>query len=326
MKIVFITDGGLEKGMGHVQQSTTLAEELRDRAEICFLTKSDETVVKQIVNVGFNTFKLNHDNEILDLLKEIRPNIIIIDKLDVAEELAKELKETLRTKLIIFTNLTRANRCADIAVSAVIGSNFKNSRFLDEETNTLYFYGPKYWVLRKECYEFKKRGKTLRNKVEKIALIFGGSDASNLTSAALDELLHLKNDFKIDVILGAHFTYFDSLNQVLSQPSAKKKKVSVYKNIKNVAELMYKADLVMASPGLAAFEALCVGTPMIVMHQNEFQKDGFKGFVPTLGKEDIKRIGDLINRAAFIDPLQEYITRLEIGEGKVELIETIIGD
>jgi len=325
MKIAFITDGGSEKGMGHVQQSTTLAEELRDRGEICFLTKSDETVVKQIRNLGFNTFKLNNDDEMLDLLHEIRPNIVIIDKLDVAESLAKNLKETLRAKLVIFTNLTLANRYADIAVSAVIGSNFKNSKFLDQKTNTLYFYGPKYWVLRKEFYELKKKGKRLTDKVEKILLIFGGSDYSNLTSIALSELLRLDNDYKIDVIVGAHFEHFDALNQVFAQYPNKKESLNLYRNINNVAELMYSADLVIASPGLSVFEALCVGTPVVVGHQNQFQKDGFKGFVPTLGKEDMNRLGDVLTSAAFVDPRQENITRLEIGEGKTELIETIIG-
>lgn len=325
MKIVFITDGGSEMGMGHVQQSTTLAEELRDKAEICFLTKSDETVVKQIRNAQFNTLKLDDDNQILNFLQEIRPSIVVIDKLDVAEGLAKNLRETLRAKLVIFTNLTPANRYADIAVSAVIGSNFKNSKFLDQKTKTLYFYGPKYWVLRKEFYEFKKKGKTLADKVEEILLIFGGSDYSNLTSIALCELLRLDNNYKIDVILGAHFEHLGALKQVFAQYPNKKERVNLYRNLKNVAELMYTADLVIASPGLSVFEALCVGTPVVVAHQNQFQKHGFKGFVATIGKEDINRLEDLITSAAFVDPRQEHITRLEIGEGKAELIETIIG-
>lgn len=324
MRIAFITDGGFKLGMGHVQQSTTLAKELIDKAEIYFLTKSDKTVVDQIKNAGFNTFKLNDDNEIAGLLKEKRPDTVIFDKLDVDEGLARKLKETLKAKLIIFTNLTSANKYADIAVTADIGSQFRNIKFLDEKTHTLYYYGPKYWILRREFYEFKKLGKGRTDKVAKILLIFGGSDASDLTSVALDELLGLESDFKIDVILGAHFEYFKEMNEVLVKHPSKRKKVNIYKNISNVAELMYKADLVIASPGLSVFEALCVGTPVIVMPQNQLQKDTYQGFMRILDKNEVNKLKDVIANRDFTYADEAHIIKMEIGEGKAELIEEIL--
>jgi UDP-2,4-diacetamido-2,4,6-trideoxy-beta-L-altropyranose hydrolase len=324
MKVVFITDGGLEVGMGHVQQSTTLARELRDKAEICFLTKSDEIVVNQIKDAGFDAFRLNNDNGIAGLLQEIKPNIVIFDKIDVDEDFARQLKDSLKAKLVIFTNLTSGNKYADIAVTADIGSQFRNIRFLDEKTNTLYFYGPKYWVLRKEFYEFKKKGKTLRDKVEKIVLIFGGSDASNLTSTALNELLCLGSDLKIDVILGAQFVYLDELNQVMTKYRDTKENISIYRNTKNVAELMYKADLVIASPGLSVFEALCVGTPVIVMPQNQLQKDTYQGFMRILDKNEVNKLKDVIVNRDFTYADEAHIIKMEIGEGKAELIEEIL--
>jgi UDP-2,4-diacetamido-2,4,6-trideoxy-beta-L-altropyranose hydrolase len=325
MKIVFITDGGAQMGMGHVQQSVTLAKEVSDRAEICFLTKSDETVVSQITAAGFTTFKLNSDSEIADLLQEKRPNIVIIDKLDVAEAFARKVKDSLNAKLVIFTNQSPANKYADIAVNAVIGSDFKNTKFLDERTNTRYFYGPKYWILRREFHEFKRKGKTLSDKIERIMLIFGGSDPSNLTSIVLNELLCLENDYKIDAIVGAHSPHLDTFNQVLARYPNKKQNVNAYKNIKNVAEFMYSADLVIAAPGLSVFEALCVGTPVIVMHHNQWQKNGMVGLVDTLDKSEAGKLKYMIANSDFLDPRLESIARLEIGEGKEELIETIIG-
>ena len=325
MKIVFIADGGEQMGMGHVQQSTTLAKELSDRAEICFLTKSDETVVSQMKDAGFTTFKLNSDNEIAALLQKIKPDIVIIDKLDVAENFARELKGSLSSKLAIFTNQTSANKYADVSVNAVISSNFRNTKYLDKNTNTLYFYGPKYCILRKEFHEFKSKGKKVNSMVKKISLIFGGSDPSNLTSIVLNELLSLKKGYKIDVIMGVHFEHLDTLNQVLVRYPNKKGNVNLYKNVKNVAELMYKADLVIVSPGLSLFEALCVGTPVIAMHHNLWQKNEMAGLVDTLDKSEASRLKDMIANGNFLYPCSESIARLEIGEGKEELIETIIG-
>jgi len=324
MEIAFITDGGLEMGMGHIIRSITLAEELKDRAEICFLTKSDQIVVSQIRNAGFGIFKLENDDQILNRLKDINPNVVIIDKLNIEEDFARELKNSLNTKLVIFGNLSTANKHADVVVNAVIGTKLNNRKFLDKNTNTLYFYGPKYYVLRKEFHEFKRRGERLTDKVEKILLILGGSDPSNLTSKVLNELLSFNNDFKIDVILGVHFVYFDELNQVLDKYQGKKENVSIYRNVKNIAELMYKADLIITSPGVSMFEALCVGTPVIAIYQNLLQKSWFEGSLPIIGGNEVTSVGDIIANTNFINPNTYYIKQLEIGMGKTELIREIL--
>jgi UDP-2,4-diacetamido-2,4,6-trideoxy-beta-L-altropyranose hydrolase len=325
MKIAFVTEGGPDMGMGHIVRMVTLAGEIGDKAELSFLTKSDMTTLKHIKEAGFIAYKLNDDSEMLESLKELKPDIVVIDKLEVEENFAKTLKASIKTRLVIFENTSAANEYADIVVNAVFGSQFENRRFLDKNTNTLYFYGPKYWILRKEFCEFNRTEEILSGKVTKVLLIFGGSDPSNLTSTVLNELLSLKKDFRIDVVLGLHFEYFDALNRVLTQHPAKKENVNIYKNIRNVAELMHKADLVITSPGLSVFEALSVMTPVIAVHQNLWQKDSFKGFVETLGKNEMDRLGDIIANADFINPYEKNIQKLDIGKGKKEVIEAIIG-
>jgi spore coat polysaccharide biosynthesis predicted glycosyltransferase SpsG len=79
-KIAFVTDGGSKIGMGHIQQSTTLARELMIRADICFLTKSDAIVVRQIERYGSKTIQLDDDSEVANLVQEIRPDVVVIDK------------------------------------------------------------------------------------------------------------------------------------------------------------------------------------------------------------------------------------------------------
>jgi len=326
MKIAFVTDGGLELGMGHIQHSITLAGELLHRAEICFLTKSDDIVANQIMTCGFKTYRLNNDNEVANSLREMAPNVVIIDNLNVDERLAESVKSGTEAKLVILNNVeAAANSHADIAVSADFGSNFKNLRFRDTKTGTLYFYGPKYWILRKEFLEFHKKAKLTPKRVEKILLIFGGSDPSNLTSMVLDELLTLRASYKISVILGAHFGHLGAFNRVLSKHQDDRERVNVYRDARNVAELMYRADLVMASPGLSAFEALCVWTPVVLVPQNSFQRDTYQAYMAVLEMDKIPRLGQVLATADFVDPHDERISGLEIGQGMSELIDAIIG-
>lgn len=297
MKIAFITDGGLEMGMGHIYRSITLAEELRDKAEIYFLTKSDEIVIDKIKNGGFNILKLKNDDEAIDRLKEISPNTVIIDRLNLDEYFVKRLKDNLNTKVVIFDNLSTANKHADVVVNAIVGSNFKNKQFLDSNTNTLYLYGPKYLILRKEFYEFMKKPKKSNEEVKKVLLIFGGSDPSNLTSMVLNELLGLRFNFEIDVVLGLVFSYNHELNDVLNKYGSKKWNVKIYRDVENIAELMYNADLVITSPGLSMFEAFCVGTPIIAVCQNDEQRNVYRNFsiCPILDSFDKEKLINSLN-------------------------------
>ncbi len=326
MKIAFVVDGGLEMGMGHVYRTVNLARDLHGRAASCFVTKSDDIVVKLIEGAGFSVFHAASDDEIVEILKSIEPGIVIIDRLDIGEKMARDIKDGVKARLVLFENQFQpSNKYADVVVNAIMGAGFNNKKYRDEQTGTLYFFGPKYLTFKDDFYQFKKKGKKLKRVIQKMLLIFGGSDPSNLTSAALSELLSHDTDFKIGIVLGVHFEYFKELNRILEKYPQKKKNVKIYKAANNVAELMYKADLVMASPGLSVFESLCVGTPVIVVHQNLWQRDGFKGFVDTLDKKEINRIERMIKQGAYVDPQQNSIKNLEIGQGKAELIEAIIG-
>lgn len=318
-------------GMGHVQQSTTLARELLAKADVCFLTKSDDTVLTTIRESGFEATRLRSDAEILHHLTTLNPDVIVFDKIDVEEKLARDIKGTLKAGLVIFTNLTGANKYADVAVlqraadlTADIGSRFKNVTYTDKDTNTLYYYGPKYWVLRPEFYEYKSKRKVSSGNAEKVLLIFGGSDPSNLTSAVLEELLGLDRMLWIDVILGAHFGHDDSVMHVLEQYPGKRANVTVHRNTKNVAELMYKAELTITSAGLSMFEALCVGTPVIVIPQDALQRDTYQGFMRMLEGDEVGKLGGMIERAEFTYPHEEHIAMMEIGEGVSELVEVIL--
>ncbi len=322
-KVCFITDGGNSLGLGHVQQSITFARELVAHAHICFLTKSDATIVTKIRESGFDTTRHLDDADIPLHLKAKNPDVIIFDKLDVAEALARNIKRTLSAQLVIFTNLTNANRYADVAITADIGSRFENVRFLDHETGTTYFFGPKYWVLRPEFYEYQRRGKKKICEPMRILLIFGGSDPANLTSEALDQLLLLKRPFIIDIILGTHYGHIDDLMKVRQRHDSLNENITVYQNIPNVAEMMYRADLVLASPGLSAFEALRVGTPVIVIPHDILQRDTYQGFMCMLERDELSKLGPMIEAGEFSYPNDEQIVRMEIGEGIQELKDLI---
>lgn len=322
--IYMIVDGGLKMGMGHVQQSLSLARKLAAESEITFLTKSDEGVSIKIQENGFPSIRMKDDVEIFERLQNSDPDVVLFDKIDVSEALVRDIRQSLRSGVVIFTNLTAANKYAHMAVTADIGSGFKNIRYVDESSGTLSFFGPKFWVLRPEFYEYKKIGKYRNLEAKKILLIFGGSDPSNLTTAALKQLLAVKRNFDIDVILGSHYGFDVELQQIIDAPEHAGGNVTVRRNVANVAELMFNADLVLASPGLSAFEALCVGTPVIVVPHDSLQRDTYAGYMRMLERCDLQKLVEMIDKCEFTLPGDELICRMEIGEGIQELKAEIL--
>ncbi|MDP9263153.1 MAG: hypothetical protein M3O85_02410, partial [Acidobacteriota bacterium] len=296
---------------------------LQDKADIRFLTKSGETIVTAIRESGFDAIRLPGDAEILAYLKDLDPDVIVFDKIDVNEELARDIKATLRARLVLLNNLTAASKLADVAMIAWYqGGRIENRAFRD--SNTLYYYGPKYWVLRPEFYQYRKKGKAASRRPERILLMFGGSDPCRLTPVVLEELLGMDRAYNTTVVLGAHFGSEDSVNQVLERHAEKRTSVTVRRNIQNVAQLMYEADLVIASPGLSVFEALCVGTPVLAIPQNVLQRDTYQGFIRMLERDEVGKLKQVMEQADFTYPQEEHVASMGIGQGVSELVEAIL--
>jgi spore coat polysaccharide biosynthesis predicted glycosyltransferase SpsG len=328
MKIAIITDGNNTIGMGHVYQSIALAVDLSRKmesgSEIFFITKSDRMVTDQLCETGLDVFSLADDKSILDFLKREAPERIIFDKLDVSTVLARDIKRTLKGKLVIFTNLTRANHYADLTVLADIGSNLRNLCYKNKEGKATHYFGPKYWLLRREFYEYGQRKRSSSTRVENLMLIFGGADPSNLTLLVLDQLLSYEASFQILVALGPAYSKIAEVNSVLLRHPLCHSTVKVVQNLKNVARAMFHSDLVLASPGLSFFEALSIGTPVIGFHQNELQKNAYKDCLPTVDKCDVSKLDSMISNRAFIFPDDPMVASMEIGRGKDEIIQEIL--
>jgi spore coat polysaccharide biosynthesis predicted glycosyltransferase SpsG len=328
MKTAIITDGNSTLGMGHVYQAITLAGELLkkidERSKIFFITKSDLIVIDRLSETGFDVYQFPDDDAILNALVNEAPDRIIFDKLDVSPLLAKQIKETIGCKLIIFTNLTMANRYADMTVLADIGSNFENICEKNAISGGIHYYGPKYWILRPEFFIYTKRTKKPLSIVRNVMLIFGGADQSNLTSEVLNELLRMSSTFEITVVVGAAFTHQEELDAVIEQNRKTQSTFQIVYNLKEVAETMHKSDVVFASPGLSFFEALAVGTPVLGFHQNELQRDVYKGYLTTLDKSELFRLSSIIENKSFIFPDDPFVASMKIGQGKDELIHAIL--
>ena len=326
IRINIFTEGGLKLGLGHIYRTLSLANQLKKYANIKFLTTSGDIEISKIRENDFEFFRGENIAEIENQLNSNKPQIVIIDKLDVEESFCRDIKQSFNPKIVIFGNTSSANKYADVVINAIIGTDYKNESFFDKNAETLYLKGPKYLVLRDEFYEHKNLYK-FKNDLKRILLIFGGSDQANLTSKVLNKLLSMDYDFKIDVVLGAKFGFYSELNQVIDKHGRKKEKVNIYKDVNTISELMLNSDLIITSPGTTMFESFCIGTPTIAFYQNPYQKNVmFKNFSMAF---DFNEIGNF--EEFTFDFYNNYyenkkkIDAIEVGMGKDEIIKSIMG-
>jgi len=324
MRIAVIADGSNSLGMGHVSQAITLSERLQEKcgnqAELTFLTRSDEKVEAIFRATRKRVLRCENDAAVYAALLNMRPDRVIIDHLNVDPELARKISQDLRTKLIILTNLSEANRYADVTVMAGMGSGLKNIRKCGD-AGQVQLWGPKYWLIRPEFFLYEKKPIL---DIHNLMLIFGGSDPANLTAKVLSKLSKIQKGFHIVAVLGASYGGRADLEHVLCEATGSPSHVTLFQNSNSIAELMHGSDLVFTSPGLSFFEALAVGTPVICFHQNKFQQEAWANVIVTHAAYEVPLVDHLIASRSFIYPNDTQIEEMKIGQGVDELLEEIL--
>jgi len=320
-KIVIYTEGGFYLGLGNVYRMIELGKSLlikKPDLHITFITSSENYVVELIQNNGFDV-KQDMKESLPELISLQDFNVLIIDKLNIEEAFIHSIKRTKKEifKVVIFGNLTSANRMSDLVINAIIGSDFSNKNYVDKY-GTMYLTGPKYLTLRDE---FKNHSYIYKNECRNILLLFGGTDQANYSCKVLNDLLNAPIQYNITLVIGKGYNFFDELEKILNIA----RDVQVLKDIKNVNEVMLANDFLITSPGTALFEGLYLGLPYLALYQNESQKEVFGDFLNTKSYDDINDISYCI-RSIYYDygSYQKNANNLEVGQGKNEIIKQII--
>ncbi len=322
IRIAIVTDGGKEKGMGHVMRAMTLAREVRDYTEVSFITASDKSVQDLISSNNFNVEFVPNDQELVELVISKSLDTVIFDRLYLEENLTKSIREKSQVMISVLDNDTAANNWADIVVNALLNPSFQNNHYVNEATGTHYYYGPKYLLLKEEFTKYSKEMIVPPEEAQKFLLIFGGSDPANLTNKTLHGLLSLEiQDPEIVTIMGPEFAYSEDVDKTIQSFNAQGE-VRKIQNSDRVADLMLWSDIVFTSPGLSFFEALSIGLPVIVAAQNELQRTVYDVFFQEY--QNVPEIFRFFEESYFLLPSQRKVKEMEIGKGRAEIIDALI--
>jgi len=313
IRVVFRVDASVDIGSGHVMRCLTLAAALRQRGcAVSFISRDlPGNISANVETAGYAVFRLpagEHANpdspfaldvaadvaqtaEILRRKQEV--DWLVIDHYGVDVSWETPLRPLVGNIMVIDDV---ANRCHDCDL--ILDQNLyedMDSRYdgLIPE-NCSKFFGPRYALLRNEFVEARKSLRERDGSVKRVLFTFGGGDASNETSKALEAWrLVGRPDISVDVVVGAANPHREQLQQLCSELQ----NVSFYCNVNNMAQMMAQADLAIGAGGSTTWERCYLGLPSITLIVADNQAEtteavGRRGATMNWGwYEDIDAVG-----------------------------------
>ena len=249
-RICLRTDAAKELGMGHAYRTLALANALA-RHDVTIIVSSDKPLgVEFFREYPFNVEMVDDELGFLSFVRKSKADLVVLDQLDTHKELVALLGE--QSKVVSFEDLGSGAEVVDLLVADL----YENPRVPAERQLT----GVQNSILA-PSFESLPRKAALREHVEEILLLFGGTDPSNLAHKALQALQAIQFSGRVTLVRGLGADLIDP-NQFAAL------NLKVLANVKNMPALMVKADIALSSAGRTITELSCIGVPTLCLAQN----------------------------------------------------------
>jgi UDP-2,4-diacetamido-2,4,6-trideoxy-beta-L-altropyranose hydrolase len=285
MQIAFRVDASVQMGTGHFMRCLTLARELlKQGAEITFICRhslpaltdlleenginlkqlpASQTPFANTSNIYANwlgTSQLIDAEDTIGALSDIKIDWLIVDHYALDHTWEDKLKTHTNKVMVIDDLANRKHQCDLLLDQNYYHDEANPYRGLIPESCQLLL-GPKYALLRPEFRELRSQIRLRDNWVQRILIFFGGVDANDYTSKAIDAISTIENQiFTVDVVIGAQHPNKENIIQACQQAG-----YQCHIQTNKMAELIAQADLCIGAGGSATWERCALGLPTITI-------------------------------------------------------------
>lgn len=320
--ILIKTIGSPQIGMGHTYRSLGLAKELEREFEVLLHTNDILEVTALVQKQGVRYFV---DESVASVVESKKVALLLFDQLGGDEGLFETLKTRFpHLKIVALDYFNYDNEFVD-AIINLFNHNLQKPR--PDRDSVQYYEGLEYAIIREEFMNYISQTREIPQKVSKVLVSFGGVDSKGNTMKALQLLEKAEcSDIRIDVILGPLWrgelleTSASNIHFHHSVPSS------------FMVSFMVEAALAFCGSGTTMLELLFLGTPTIVLPQNNLeerfalsveQRGALKTIKGDAQHEDINHICNLVTSPLERERLSRRGKSLIDGKGK-ERIHSII--
>lgn len=301
MHIFFRVEAAPELGMGHLVRCLALADKLKcptSDIDITFIT-SGNSAGDRIRRCGYGSIDLPLSVNFVEEIKyyecDLNKSIFITDIPNIPEKYIKALQEN-GCRVISIDDCSKTVFYSDILINPNLNPTVQHAY----SSGTEYYKGPEYVILKKAFEKYEGKKKQIKEKVESLFLCFGGGDTNNITG----KIVNISKKIGIDtnVVIGMLYPYKDDL--IKSVEGHKNIKIKI--NANNIDGLIDEADLAIISGGTLLYETCAVGTPAIIICQNEDQNTESEFFAQNNAAINLG-LYDKLNEKAVLETVHNLI-------------------
>jgi UDP-2,4-diacetamido-2,4,6-trideoxy-beta-L-altropyranose hydrolase len=333
MKIAFRTDASSQIGTGHFMRCLTLAEELKKhREKVRFISRNlpanlsdmlkqkgleyvplgedaKQVPIDELAHSSWLGTSQSQDGEAtVQALADCLCDWLVVDHYALDERWESAVRVSCK-KLMVIDDLADRQHDCDVLLDQNYYADMQTRYIGKVPLPCQLLLGPRYALLRDEFRKLHEQIKPRTGEVKRILLFFGGVDADNYTSLAIEALAEMNIARNIDVVIGAQHSYRDQIQNACITHG-----YVCHVQTTRMAELMAEADLGIGAGGSASWERCCLGLPALLVALAENQIDIAKA---------LDSIGACVyvgtKEEADLSTLQQAVTNLLATHNKLEI-------
>jgi len=271
MNLLFRTDASLTIGTGHVMRCLALAQAWQDAGgrALFAMAEATPTIQARLTAESCQIFPfapltagtVDDSLETVTLAREQQATWIVVDGYQFGADYQLALK-LAGFKVLFLDDYGHARYySADLVLDQNVGAS--EALYIHRETPTRLLLGPRYCLLRREFAPWRDWKRKVSSVGRRVLVMMGGSDPGNLTARVMDALKLVRcTDMEVTVVVGGSNPHFTMLRKAAAQSG---RKITIKRDVSNVAELMAGADVAVSAAGSTCWELCLLGLPALLV-------------------------------------------------------------
>jgi spore coat polysaccharide biosynthesis predicted glycosyltransferase SpsG len=272
MKVCILTEGGRERGLGHVVRCRAIADALEEvGVHPGFVVEGDDSTRAVLGAARWKRREWVRDPASLVSVVG-RDTKILVDSLTIPQKSCRMIEETF-TRTAFIDDYRRHHYLHSLVIDWTIGiESDPGYAARKHRPEVEYLLGAKYAALRKEFWDIPE--KRIAPRIGNILLTFGGSDIRSLTPPVLRAVTERYPTVRKSVIIGPGYANAaaiedarDANTRIIHHPTA-----SAF------VEALLEADVAICGGGQTLYELARVGVPTVVTQLIDNQRFDIEGW------------------------------------------------
>ena len=243
---------GRKVGLGHVYNILTVLSYFNNDKILVVMNTRSKLGIDKIRNDEHQVKVFKTQGELLDMVRNYEPNIVINDILDTKAPFVQKLQK-MGCFVINFEDLGPGSDYANLVFNPIYFQKSTKSKF----------FGEKYICIRKE---FRKRNARIDRK--SIVVTFGGVDPERLTMRLLEIFKMHRPTYKIVVVVGSEFPHKKEVLQKITRLQQVGLDVEKVVEMDSISQFISGAMFAITANGRTVFEVASQCVPIITISAN----------------------------------------------------------